>query len=75
MTENKIIYLTIQDIIEFNILILSFIKTKKADKSEVLSYKKIQDIVSGCKNVKGDIYDKVLAATAFDDTAKHKVMD
>lgn len=49
-----------QEIIEFNILSLNLIKTKKADKNEVLSYKKIQSIVTGCIQLNGDIYDKAV---------------
>lgn len=56
----EIIYLTTQEIIEFNILALNLIKTKKADKSEVLSYRKIREIADGCENAAGDIYDKAV---------------
>ena len=44
--------------IEFNLLALSLIKTKKADKSEVLSYAKIMEVVTGCEELEGDIYSK-----------------
>ena len=57
---NEIKYLSTQDIIEFNVLALSLIKTKKADKSEILSFQKIQDIVNGCEETEGDIYDKAV---------------
>ncbi|NCO55066.1 MAG: hypothetical protein COS14_00855 [Bacteroidetes bacterium CG02_land_8_20_14_3_00_31_25] len=60
MNEKKIIYLTSQEIIEFNILSLKLIQIKKADKSEVLSYKKIQEIINGCELMDGDIYDKAV---------------
>ena len=60
MTKEDIIYLTSQEMIEFNILSLNLIQTKKADKSEVLSYRKIQDIVTGCEQKDGDIYDKAV---------------
>ena len=60
MKTKNIIYLTSQEIIEFNILSLNLIQTKKTDKSEVLSYKKIQDIVTGCEQIDGDIYDKAV---------------
>jgi death-on-curing family protein len=58
--KKQIMYLSIAEMIEFNILVLSLIKTKKADKSEVLSYQKIMDITHGCKELKGDIYDKAV---------------
>lgn len=60
MAKQEITYLTAQEIIEFNVLSLSLIKTKKADKSEVLSYMKIQEIVSDCESAEGDIYDKAV---------------
>ena len=58
MADKKIKYLNAQDMIEFNVMALSIIKAKKADKSEVLSYQKIREVVEGCENSKGDIYDK-----------------
>jgi len=54
----KIKYLSAQEMIEFNVLALSLIKTKKADKSDVLSYTKIREVVDGCIQMEGDIYDK-----------------
>ena len=51
-------YLTAQDMIELNVLALDLIKTKKADKSEVLSYQKIREVADGCEQLEGDIYDK-----------------
>lgn len=44
--------------IEFNMMALNLIKTKKADKGEVLSYAKIMEVVTGCEELEGDIYDK-----------------
>ncbi|MBU4246172.1 MAG: type II toxin-antitoxin system death-on-curing family toxin [Nanoarchaeota archaeon] len=54
----EIIYPTPERIMEYNLLALSLIKAKKADKSEVLSYKKLADAVEGCRDLDGDIYDK-----------------
>ena len=51
-------YPPIEKIIEYNFIVLNIIKVKKADKSEVLSKQKLLDIVKGCKNLKGDVYDK-----------------
>src|ERR1035438_6342734 len=59
MNDSKNIkYLSVREMIEFNVLALSLIKTKKADKSEVLSYTKIREVVEGCEQMEGDIYDK-----------------
>jgi death-on-curing family protein len=58
MNDSGIVYPTVDEMIEFNIMVLNVIKTKKADKSEILSYSKIKDIVEGCKKAQGDIYDK-----------------
>src|SRR3989339_1341824 len=54
----KIKYPTPEKIAEYNILLLNIIKAKKADKAQVLSYKKLADVAEGCINLKGDIYDK-----------------
>jgi len=51
-----------------NILALDKIKTKKADKSEVLSYLKVQEIIRNCEETKGNIYAK--AANLMKDTIK-----
>jgi len=56
MTEVK--YPEIEDIIEFNKIILKEIKVKKADKPELLSYKSLVECISSCKKIRGDIYDK-----------------
>jgi death on curing protein len=54
----EIEYPTSERIIEYNYLALTFIKVKKADKPEVLSYAKIHDVLETCKNKDGDIFDK-----------------
>ena len=54
----RIIYPTIEKIIEYNFLVLNFLKVKKADTPRVLSKTKLYHIVEGCKKVKGDRYDK-----------------
>lgn len=51
-------YPTPERIIEYNLIILNIIKAKKADKAEVLNRREIIEIVEGCKNFEGDIYDK-----------------
>ena len=56
----EIIYLSKQEVIEFNILALNLIKIKKADKSDVLSYLKIHNIIDGCQQTNGDVYDKAV---------------
>ena len=57
----KIIYPAEERIIEYNLLALNLIKIKKADRAEVLSYKKIVDCVEECKRIGGDIYDKAVS--------------
>lgn len=54
----NITYPTPERIMEYNLLALSMIQAKKKDRPEVLSYKKLADVVDGCKNHEGDIYDK-----------------
>ena len=54
----KIIYPSIDKIIEYNFLVLEFIKIKKADQSKVLSKSKLREVLEACKEKNGDIYDK-----------------
>ena len=56
----KIVYPTPEKIIEYNLLVLSIIKVKKADKPKVLSRSKIVDVIEDCKNLDGDIYDRAV---------------
>jgi len=56
----KIIYPTPEEIIEYNILVLNILKVKKADKHGVLNYGKIVEVIEGCKNLQGNIYDKAV---------------
>lgn len=43
---------------EYNKLVLIKIKVKKADQPKLLSYLKLQKIITDCKKLKGDFYDK-----------------
>ncbi|MBI1970934.1 type II toxin-antitoxin system death-on-curing family toxin [Candidatus Woesearchaeota archaeon] len=54
-------YPTREKIIEYNLLILTIIKVKKADQSKVLSNHKIDLIIKECKQTRGDIYDKAIS--------------
>ncbi|MBC8500995.1 MAG: type II toxin-antitoxin system death-on-curing family toxin [Nanoarchaeota archaeon] len=56
----KIIYPSVDKIIEYNLLVLNIIKVKKADKAKVLSIKHIYDVIEECEEIKGDIYDKAI---------------
>ena len=53
-------YPTIEKIIEYNLLMLTVLKVKKADKAAVLSRSKIEDVLEECKRTKGDVYDKAV---------------
>ncbi len=54
----EIVYPTVERIIEYNALAISLIRVKKADKAQVLVKERIVGIVDGCKELKGDVYDK-----------------
>lgn len=54
------VYLTVERIIEYNILAIKIIQVKKSDKAEVLSRSRLMEIVEGCKEENGDIYDKAV---------------
>jgi death-on-curing family protein len=56
----NIVYPTAEKIVEYNALALNLLKVKKADKPEVLSGRKIIEIVDSCRETKGDLYDKAV---------------
>jgi death-on-curing family protein len=58
--KKETIYLTVERIIEYNILAIKIIQVKKSDKAEVLSRSRLMEIVKGCKEENGDIYDKAV---------------
>ena len=53
-------YPSVEKIIEYNLLALTVIKIKKADRSEVLSRGKLDYTVARCKELEGDLYDKAV---------------
>lgn len=56
---SKIIYPTVEEVIEANKRVLSIYRAKKGDKHELLGTKyQIQEIISKVKRKKGDIYSK-----------------
>lgn len=54
----KIVYPTVERIIEYNALAITFFRVKKADKAQVLVKERIVGLVDECKELNGDIYDK-----------------
>ena len=54
----EIIYPTTEEIINYNKYVLEKIKVKRADAPKILSELKLREIISKCKNIKGDVYDK-----------------
>ena len=56
----EIMYPSVEKIIEYNILALASLKVKKADKAEVLSRKKIMDIIETCQQHQGEVYHKAV---------------
>ncbi len=53
-----LIYPDPEKIVEYNKVLLNEIKIKKADQHKVLSYLKLQEAISLCKNLEGNIYEK-----------------
>ena len=53
-------YPILEKVMGYNSLILTLIKVKKADKSNLLSSKKLENVIEECKNKTGDIYDKAV---------------
>ena len=56
----KLVYLSVEKIIAYNILAINLIQVKRADKAEVLSKNRLDEVVERCKNLKGDVYDKAV---------------
>ena len=54
-------YPSVEEIEEFNILVLSIIKVKKADKPQVLSSSKIREAIAECEDAEGNVYAKAAA--------------
>ena len=53
-------YLSVEKIIELNVLAINLIKVKKAYKAEVKSRQKITDSINETTGKQGDIYDKAV---------------
>ncbi|RLG20133.1 hypothetical protein DRN67_00830 [Candidatus Micrarchaeota archaeon] len=51
-------YPTVEEIEEYNVLVLGIIRVKKADRPQVLSRQKIMKAIEVCESVEGDIYQK-----------------
>ena len=58
--EKEIEYPTVDEIIEYNVLVLALIKVKKADQPAVLSSGRLELIIQNCKELEGDLYDKAV---------------
>lgn len=58
--EEEIKYPTEEKIIEYNVLALTLIKVKKADRPAVLSRGRLSHIINTCKELQGDLYDKAV---------------
>lgn len=55
-----IVYPTPEKVIEYNLFVLKIIKVKKSDRPELISKSRLTDVVEGCINLHGDIYDKAV---------------
>jgi len=56
----NIAYPTPEKVIEYNLLVLTIIKVKKADQPKVLNYHAIVCVIEECKKLEGDVYDKAI---------------
>jgi prophage maintenance system killer protein len=57
---NKTYYPTIERIVEYNLLILKFIKVKKADQTKLLNKAKLREVIEDCEGLEGDVHDKAV---------------
>ena len=53
-------YPTVEKVVEYNLLALSLIPAKKADKSELLNRQRLILIIEACENMDGDVYEKAV---------------
>lgn len=53
-----LVYPSIEEVEEFNLLALTVIKVKRADLHKVLSRSKIRAAIEECRNTDGDVYRK-----------------
>ena len=58
--EKEVKYPAVERIIEYNVLALTLIKVKKADRPAVLSSGRLDLIIKNCKELEGDLYDKAV---------------
>ena len=56
MMESGIKYPSIEEVEEYNVLVLNLIRVKKADKPQVLSRSKIKEAIESCEKAEGGIY-------------------
>ncbi len=56
----EIYYPSVEQIVEINKAVLSFVRVRKADKAAVLSYQKLLDSLEVCTTKEGDVYDKAV---------------
>ncbi len=57
---NNLYYPTPDRLIEYNSLVLTLIKVKKADRHQLLNRQKLAKIIENCKLSGGDVYDKAV---------------
>jgi len=56
----RVTYQTPERIIEYNVLVLSTVQAKKADKPELLSRQKLIAALEASQNSTGDVYDRAV---------------
>ena len=56
----EITYPSVERIVELNVLALSFIQAKRADRAHVMSPARIEQVLDECKRHSGDVYDKAV---------------
>ena len=56
----EMVYPTPERIIELNLLVLSMIRAKKADKPQILNRARLFQVIEDCEGYGGDVYDKAV---------------
>jgi len=60
----RVVYPSVETIVEYNELALNLLKVKKSDKSALLNRIKLASVIDACRKKKGDIFDKAIVLIA-----------
>src|SRR3989338_2992695 len=56
----ELTYPSVDHLIELNVVALSVIQVKRADRAQVMSRARLEEVLTSCRRVDGDVYDKAV---------------